>query len=320
MPSEDVCAAIAGHLSNLCKQHNSVANSSIADLLPSDSTEPKEIALPGPDSIAKKTLERELGALVSRVQVLEARALANDQIFSAPSAKIETHHPAFQHGLTTELRANSEQSELSHSSNKDSRTWLSKWLAHKDLSNGECQSQISPTKNDQPLSDEQLGRIRDYLNQQAEHIRHQREELESLSMQVDRQKKDADTAFGNGMEDIGTLKRELEKHQQANLAFQKALREIGSIVTAVANGDLSKKVLIHKKEMDPEIATFKRTINTMVDQLQDFASQVTHLAKEVGTEGRLGGQAELPGVAGKSIRIQIFGNGSFANYALRYLG
>jgi osomolarity two-component system sensor histidine kinase NIK1 len=63
-------------------------------------------------------------------------------------------------------------------------------------------------------------------------------------------------------------------------------------------GDLSKKVLIHAKEMDPEITLFKRTINTMVDQLQEFASQVTFLAREVGTEGRLGGQANLPGVAG----------------------
>ena len=135
-----------------------------------------------------------------------------------------------------------------------------------------------------------------------------------------RQKEDADTAFGNGMEDIGTLKRELEKHQQANLAFQKALREIGSIVTAVANGDLSKKVLIHKKEMDPEIATFKRTINTMVDQLNDFAHQVTSLAKDVGTEGRLGGQAELPGVAGKSFGPYLKFCLCFAYYIHRYMG
>ncbi|KAI7683502.1 hypothetical protein KC353_g21425, partial [Hortaea werneckii] len=79
---------------------------------------------------------------------------------------------------------------------------------------------------------------------------------------------------------------------------QKVLREIGTIITAVANGDLSKKVLIHVTEKDPEIARFKHTINRMVDQLQEFASQVTHLAKEVGTEGQLGGQALVPGVDG----------------------
>src|SRR5262249_4755759 len=118
------------------------------------------------------------------------------------------------------------------------------------------------------------------------------------SMAINRQLRNQDIAFGHGIEDIGTMKRELVKHQQANLAFQKALREIGIIVTAVANGDLSKKVKIHAKELDPEITTFKRTINKMVDQFQDFASQVTNLAKEVGNEGRLGGQACLPGVDG----------------------
>ena len=62
--------------------------------------------------------------------------------------------------------------------------------------------------------------------------------------------------------------------------------------------DLTKKVLICAKEMDPEITNFKRTINKMVDQLQVFANQVTRLAKEVGAEGRLGGQASIPGVDG----------------------
>jgi len=60
------------------------------------------------------------------------------------------------------------------------------------------------------------------------------------------------------VERVATLERELKKHQQANEAFQKALREIGEIITAVARGDLSKKVQIHSVEMDPEITTFKR--------------------------------------------------------------
>jgi osomolarity two-component system sensor histidine kinase NIK1 len=60
------------------------------------------------------------------------------------------------------------------------------------------------------------------------------------------------------VERVAALERELKKHQQANEAFQKALREIGEIVTAVARGDLSKKVQIHSVEMDPEITTFKR--------------------------------------------------------------
>ncbi|KAJ5849308.1 Histidine protein kinase NIK1 [Penicillium rubens] len=89
-----------------------------------------------------------------------------------------------------------------------------------------------------------------------------------------------------------------QKHQQANEAFQKALQEIGGIITQVANGDLSMKVQIHPLEMDPEIVTFKLTINTMMDQLQVFGSEVSRVAREVGTEGILGGQAQITGVDG----------------------
>src|SRR4029078_13210687 len=65
--------------------------------------------------------------------------------------------------------------------------------------------------------------------------------------------------------------------------------------TAVANGDLSKKITVDVKG---EILELKNTINTMVDQLNSFASEVTRVAKEVGTEGKRGGQAEVPAVAG----------------------
>jgi osomolarity two-component system, sensor histidine kinase NIK1 len=62
--------------------------------------------------------------------------------------------------------------------------------------------------------------------------------------------------------------------------------------------DLSKKVRMNTVEMDPEITTFKRTINTMMDQLQVFASEVSRVAREVGTDGILGGQAKIEGVDG----------------------
>ena len=65
------------------------------------------------------------------------------------------------------------------------------------------------------------------------------------------------------IERVAALERELKKHQQANEAFQKALREIGEIITAVARGDLSKKVQIHSVEMDPEITTFKRVCSVV---------------------------------------------------------
>ncbi|VVT54149.1 uncharacterized protein SAPINGB_P003931 [Magnusiomyces paraingens] len=93
------------------------------------------------------------------------------------------------------------------------------------------------------------------------------------------------------------LDKELTKSQNANRAFQKALREIGEVVIAVAQGDLSKKVTIHAREMDPEIIKFKETINTMMDQLQRFANEVTKVATEVAG-GTLGGQAESDGTVG----------------------
>jgi len=78
-----------------------------------------------------------------------------------------------------------------------------------------------------------------------------------------------------------------------NLTAQ--VRNIAEVTTAVARGDLSRKIAVDVKG---EILELKNTINTMVDQLNAFASEVTRVAREVGTEGKLGGQAEVPGVAG----------------------
>jgi HAMP domain-containing protein/CheY-like chemotaxis protein/signal transduction histidine kinase len=79
----------------------------------------------------------------------------------------------------------------------------------------------------------------------------------------------------------------------SNLTSQ--VRNIADVTTAVANGDLSKKITV---DVRGEILELKNTINTMVDQLSSFASEVTRVAKEVGTEGKLGGQADVKGVAG----------------------
>ena len=79
----------------------------------------------------------------------------------------------------------------------------------------------------------------------------------------------------------------------ANLTTQ--VRNIAEVTTAVARGDLSRKITVDVKG---EILELKNTINTMVDQLNAFAAEVTRVAREVGTDGKLGGQAEVPGVAG----------------------
>ncbi|HEX6993243.1 MAG TPA: HAMP domain-containing protein, partial [Gammaproteobacteria bacterium] len=79
----------------------------------------------------------------------------------------------------------------------------------------------------------------------------------------------------------------------ANLTNQ--VREIAEVATAIARGDLSRKITV---DVQGEILELKNTINTLVDQLNGFAAEVTRVAREVGTEGKLGGQATVPGVAG----------------------
>src|SRR5262245_32946384 len=79
----------------------------------------------------------------------------------------------------------------------------------------------------------------------------------------------------------------------SNLTGQ--VRNIAEVATAVARGDLSRKITVDVKG---EILELKNTINTMVDQLNAFAAEVTRVAQEVGSEGKLGGQAVVSGVAG----------------------
>ena len=79
----------------------------------------------------------------------------------------------------------------------------------------------------------------------------------------------------------------------SNLTVQ--LRDVSKVATAIANGDLTQKITVDVKG---EILQIKDVYNKMVDQLNSFAAEVTRVAKEVGTEGKLGGQAAVPGVAG----------------------
>ena len=79
----------------------------------------------------------------------------------------------------------------------------------------------------------------------------------------------------------------------SNLTAQ--VRNIADVTTAVAKGDLSKKITV---DVRGEILEVKNTVNTMVDQLSSFAAEVTRVAREVGTEGKLGGQAQVQGVSG----------------------
>ena len=371
--NDETLVLLTGVLSNFAKQYDPATTASFSGQAITNGHKGAAalLSLPGPDSASKRALQRELAALASRIQFLEAKAtaasLANpnglpitpgepgflfQQHYQLPTpsspystlsmstasssygsleapgnsyAKVDSGLPLAINNSTatippsvpptTAILTNNTNNTFSASTSAATtpavtplpttpggtskrlgddpaqQSWVSHWLASPDGSNGDAQPHAV-------LTEEQLRYLKEHLNSQAEHITSQREQIESLSAQVMRQQKAQQEAFDHGFGDINSLSEELVKHQQANVAFQKTLREIGTIVTAVAAGDLSKKVLIHAVEQDEEITLFKKTINQMVDQLNEFASEVTGLAVQVGTEGNLGGQAVVHGVQG----------------------
>src|SRR5581483_10003506 len=126
------------------------------------------------------------------------------------------------------------------------------------------------------------------------------EQLRSFAAEVTRVAREVGTEGKLGgqaeVEDVSGTWRGLTESvngMASNLTDQ--VRSIARVTTAVANGDLSKKITVEAKG---EVAALADTINTMVDQLSAFADEVTRVAREVGTEGKLGGQANVRGVSG----------------------
>lgn len=264
MADDQTLAAIAAIVKDLAVSSN--------DSCPVPIGTNSEIKLPGRDSPAKEDLERELSSLVIRIQQLEAKASAANAP-NYPDTPNETVVSPFDDEAKSSGRT--------------------KFSPHR---NGLPDERIVKAI---PLTDEALEGLQEHINDQSKLLDNQRQELTNVNAQLVEQRKLQERALQMmEKERVATLERELWKHQKANEAFQKALREIGEIVTAVARGDLSKKVRMNTVEMDPEITTFKRTINTMMDQLQVFASEVSRVAREVGTDGILGGQAKIEGVDG----------------------
>src|SRR4026209_1193805 len=126
------------------------------------------------------------------------------------------------------------------------------------------------------------------------------DQLRSFASEVTRVARDVGTEGKLGgqakVEGVSGMWKDLTDNVNSmagNLTSQ--VRNIAAVTTAVANGDLSKKITVDVKG---EILELKNTVNTMVDQLNSFASEVTRVAREVGSEGKLGGQAQVKGVAG----------------------
>ncbi|HEX3755589.1 MAG TPA: response regulator, partial [Rhizomicrobium sp.] len=135
--------------------------------------------------------------------------------------------------------------------------------------------------------------LKDTLNTMVEQLRSFAAEVTRVAREVGTDGRLGGQAVVPGVDGTWKDLTDSVNSMAGNLTGQ--VRNIAEVTTAVARGDLSRKITVDVKG---EILELKNTINTMVDQLNAFASEVTRVAREVGTEGRLGGQAQVPGVAG----------------------
>ncbi|HVD99901.1 MAG TPA: HAMP domain-containing protein [Cytophagaceae bacterium] len=135
--------------------------------------------------------------------------------------------------------------------------------------------------------------LKETINTMVDQLRAFASEVTRVATEVGTEGKLGGQAFVPGV--AGTWKDLTDSVNQMSSNLTSQVRNIAEVTKAVASGDLSKSIMVDVKG---EILDLKNTINTMVDQLKSFASEVTRVAREVGTEGKLGGQAHVPGVAG----------------------
>ncbi len=160
------------------------------------------------------------------------------------------------------------------------------------VANGDLSKHIPLEISGHPLKGEFL-RIAKESNQMLSKLRLFSMEVTRVARQVGSEGKLGEQAKIKGVAGVWAELTDSVNQMAGNLTAQ--VRNVAAVTTAVAKGDLSRKITVEAKG---EILELKNTINTMVDQLNSFSSEVTRVALEVGTEGKLGGQAKVPGVAG----------------------
>ena len=160
------------------------------------------------------------------------------------------------------------------------------------VANGDLSKHIPLEINGHPLKGEFL-RIAKESNQMLSKLQLFSMEVTRVARQVGSEGKLGEQAKIKGVAGVWAELTDSVNQMAGNLTAQ--VRNVAAVTTAVAKGDLSRKITVEAKG---EILELKNTINTMVDQLNSFSSEVTRVALEVGTEGKLGGQAKVQGVAG----------------------
>jgi len=160
------------------------------------------------------------------------------------------------------------------------------------VAKGDLSQAITLEKDGRPLEGEFL-RSAKLVNKMIEQLSVFTSEVTRVAREVGTEGKLGGQAQVKGVSGVWKELTDSVNQMAGNLTAQ--VRNIADVTIAVANGDLSKKITV---DVRGEILQLKEAINTMVEQLRSFASEVTRVAREVGTEGKLGGQAVVPGVAG----------------------
>src|SRR6201747_1576003 len=160
------------------------------------------------------------------------------------------------------------------------------------VANGDLSQSMELAVDGSPLQGEFL-RSAKLVNSMIEQLAVFTSEVTRVAREVGTEGKLGGQAKVKGVSGVWKELTESVNQMAGNLTAQ--VRNIADVTIAVANGDLSKKITV---DVRGEILQLKEAINTMVDQLRSFASEVTRVAREVGTEGRLGGQAVVPRLAG----------------------
>jgi len=160
------------------------------------------------------------------------------------------------------------------------------------VAKGDLSQQMALEANGRPLKGEFM-RVAKNVNTMVDRVSMVSSEVTRVAREVGMEGKLGGQAKVKGV--AGTWKDLTDNVNAMATNLTGQVRNIAEVTTAVANGDLSKKITV---DVEGEILELKDTINTMVDQLSSFAAEVTRVAREVGTEGKLGGQAKVEGVAG----------------------
>lgn len=236
MVEDDTIAAATGVVRNLAKGlttsygHSEPRISS--DDLSMNGLQAETIILPGPDNATKQSFEQELSALAARVRYLEAKACTvNNQTLPATPNELGTPSSPFSANRATAQLQGGSPSPPRQGFGSSRHARVSNLLAVRD----------SGSEGRRIFSEEDLRHLREHVQKQADEIRSQRETIAGVGEQLHEQQARAERTFVKvENEDISRLQRELHKHQQANEAFQKALKEIGTIISRLLPSGLSQ--------------------------------------------------------------------------------